>query len=98
MPVIEIECPAEFNGVKSSTGYGTRIIVDGHELPEVKSIRVDIGLEHPVTATVEMLASKAFTFKADDARLIINVVALEGWRIVAKSDGGTVIYTAEQIP
>jgi hypothetical protein len=95
MPQIEIVGPKAEDG-KPMAGWGTRLLVDGKELADVRSIRMEIDLERPVTVHAEVLATTQARFSGA-ADLHVHIVALPGYQIVAlPQDDGSTVYRCER--
>lgn len=93
MPRIEIETPAA-DGVLPS--FGTVLKLNGHEVPDVRSIYLALDVNNVVTATIEVIATERFSFTAG-VDLHVNAIVLPGYRLLADQtpDGG-IAYRAEK--
>lgn len=97
MPKVEIVTPAE-DGLGPSLGYGTRVFVDGRELTEVRSCRMQWTIEDIVTCDLEVLPSMGSRLVAD-AHLNLSVVAAPGSVVIAEPQAdGTTVYRVEDAP
>lgn len=86
MPKIEIKTPAG--------GWGTRFLIDGLEVPDIRSCELRIAVDEVVTAKLEVLATEELAF-VGDVRLEVTVVALPGYVVVEETIDGVRRYRAE---
>lgn len=97
MPKIQIIGPDEQQDALVS-GYGTRILVDGREVPDVRDIKVHANLDAALTVTVEAFVTGQFSFDGA-ADVHVNAVVTPGFTLVESTDqDGTKRYRAEPDP
>jgi hypothetical protein len=100
MPKVEIVTPRpdDFKPGESVAGYGTQVFVDGRELTEVRSCRMQWTIEDVVTCDLEVLPSMGSRFVAD-AHLNLSVIAMPGHVVIAEPQlDGTTVYRVEEAP
>lgn len=97
MPKIEIIAPETPDPRAPFSGWGTRLLMDGREVPEVVSIDLHIGLDDAVRVTTEVLATERFHFEGH-ADLHVYVNASPGMCIIEElRDDGTKAYRCESV-
>ncbi len=95
MPKIEIIGPDMTEGI--ATTWGTRLLVDGQEIDEVREITVSIPLDGLLTVRTEVNVSGAFHFESG-ADLHVTVVTHPGFVVIAEPmPDGTTRYRAELV-
>jgi hypothetical protein len=72
MPKIEITQGDYFIDRKGPmSGFGVKVLADGKELDELRSVHVKADLDSVVTVTVEQNVTEGWSFKHDGVRLVV---------------------------
>lgn len=77
MPVLRIE-NGRTNGSGLAIGYDTRTFLDGVEVRDVRDIKLHIGLDEAVKATIEVYVVEPFEYEAPvDVTVVVNGPAMK---------------------
>jgi len=84
--------------VDQSSGVGhTRLWLDDVEVQDIRSISLQVEVADVVTAKVEVLATESLHFECVDARVLVTVVTLPGFKVVADTrDPDRIVWTVEK--
>ncbi len=95
MPRIEIIGP-DPAGERGMSAWGTRLLVDGREIDEVRSLVIRANLDAALTVEAEMFITEHFQFEGA-ADLHVTVVTEPGFVVVKEAAAdGTTRYRAER--
>jgi hypothetical protein len=78
------------------SGFGVRVLADGKDLEELRSVHVKADLDSIVTVTVEQNVTEGWSFKHDGVRLVVKPFLLpNGYKLRMKLlEDGVVEYMA----
>ena len=99
MPKVQIDCPGHpdprHNGL--TTGYSTRVMIDGIEQQDVRELDLRFAVDEAVTAKMSMFVRAPFSFVSDNVKVITNLYVLPGFVLISEPlpDGRTK-WTAER--
>jgi len=96
MPRLEIITPPAPEGPNEPAAtWGTLIKVDGRELPDVRSLRLNFTLDDVVTAVAVLLVSEGFHYEAG-ADVHVTLEVQPGCHLVEETrEDGSKVYRAE---
>lgn len=95
MPHIEVIGPTA-DDRQPRSAYGTRLRVDGRDIPDVREIVLRAALDAALTVRAEVLVTNDFHFEGE-AALQVTVVAAPGYTVVEETrSDGTKAYRAEK--
>jgi hypothetical protein len=99
MAKIEVIGPEPYKdeqGRKNYSAMGTRVLIDGRELPEVRSVELRFAVGEIVAAKMELNATDQFHFEGD-ASVQATIVAYPGYTLSQHTfPDGTKVYRAQK--